>query len=151
MYIHIIWVGKIKEAYLETGIQQYLKMLSSFVKVSITEIPADSKKNLSKEECKSIEAKKISHAFKKDYPYYILDETGKEYSSVSFSKEIYKNTNGKIGFVIGGVYGLDTSIQKKGKLLSFSQCTFTHQIIRLILLEQLYRAVTIETGKEYHY
>ena len=150
--IKIIAVGKTKQKFIIEGMQEYNKRLTKYSKVVwkvVTDVKLSSSINI--EIVKDKEAEKIlSHIKASDF-VAVLDEKGKQFTSHEFAKLItQKNRN--ITFVIGGVYGLSNIVKKRANLLlSFSKSTMTHQMIRLVLSEQIYRAFTIITGKKYHY
>ncbi len=155
--IRIISVGRIKEKYLKDGIDEYIKRLSKFTKLEMIElkdIPVPDKASLSEEnEIKKEEGKEILSRIKDDY-VIALDLKGEMLDSVSFSKKIEEiNTSGKskITFVIGGSLGLSKEvIDRSNYQLSFSPMTFPHQLFKLILLEQIYRAYKILNNETYH-
>ena len=148
--IKILCVGKIKEKYLVDGINEYLKRLSKYTKVSIIELPDfdyDINKTLKKEE-ENI----LKNIDEKDF-VVTLEIEGKQLDSVTFSKEMdtFISNNKNIVFVIGGSYGLSDVIKKRSNYkLSFSKFTFPHQLFRLILLEQIYRSYKIINNETYH-
>jgi len=154
MAIRILTLGKTKDDYLEVGISEYLKRISTFSKISL-EVLTDAKltKSIEISMVKKKEAEIILKNIKENEVIIALDEIGKQMNSNQFADSLEKlQVKGSPVFVIGGVYGLDESIRQKADLvLSFSSMTFTHQMIRLILLEQIYRAFTIISGKKYHY
>ncbi|MBR4236822.1 23S rRNA (pseudouridine(1915)-N(3))-methyltransferase RlmH [bacterium] len=155
--IRIISVGRIKEKYLKDGMDEYIKRLSKFTKLEMIElkdIPVPDKASLSEEnEIKKEEGKEILSRIKDDY-VIALDLKGEMLDSVSFSKKIEEiNTSGKskITFVIGGSLGLSKEvIDRSNYQLSFSPMTFPHQLFKLILLEQIYRAYKILNNETYH-
>ncbi|MBC8385174.1 MAG: 23S rRNA (pseudouridine(1915)-N(3))-methyltransferase RlmH [Candidatus Cloacimonetes bacterium] len=154
MRIKILSIGKSKQNFIEEGLQEYLKRLSKYSKIEIKSLP-DMK--LSKTNTIAIvkdkEADILEKYFKQGNYIIALDENGRQFKSTEFARFIEK-IKGKndIIFIIGGVYGLSEKILSRANLvLSFSKFTFTHQMIRLILLEQLYRTFTIIEGKKYHY
>jgi len=158
MDINIIAVGKLKEKYLQDGIDEYIKRLSKFAKVNIIEIQDEkAKENLSfkeMEKIKQIEGNKIlSHIKPKDY-IISLALDGKTLDSVEFSETLSKiMTEGysSITFIIGASLGLSQDVLNKSDLkLSFSKFTFPHQLMRLILIEQIYRAFKIMNNETYH-
>lgn len=158
MHITIIAVGKLKEKYLKDGINEYLKRLSSYVKITILEV-ADEKApdNFSEKELLQVKEKEGERILQliKDNQYVIaLVIEGESLSSEDFAIEIDKLvTYGKsnIVFVIGGSLGLSEEVNKRAdKRLSFSKMTFPHQLMRLILVEQIYRALKINKGETYH-
>lgn len=158
MNISIIAVGKIKESYLTQGIAEYVKRLTPYAKVSITEIKEEhAPENLSlaeMEQVKEREGERIIAAIKSDATVIALAIEGKKLSSEHLAKRLDDYaTNGKsnIAFIIGGSLGLaDKVLQRADMLLSFSKMTFPHQLMRLILVEQIYRAYKINRGEPYH-
>ena len=156
--INIICIGKLKEDYLKDAILEYSKRLSKYCNLSITELPDEklpSKINSSViQEIKNKECFKILEHIKKDSYVFSLDLKGKQYSSEEFSKEIENialNYNSSITFVIGGTLGLtDEVLEKSDKLICFSKMTFPHQLIRVFLLEQIYRGFKISNNETYH-
>ena len=148
----IVCVGKIKEDFITKGINEYTKRISGFTKLEIIEVKEVNTNNIAnnmKEEANNI-LQKIN---KTDY-VITLEIEGKRFDSVKFSQTLenlitYGNSN--IVFVIGGSNGLDKSVKERSNLaLSFSDFTFPHQLMRLILVEQIYRSLTITNNKEYH-
>lgn len=158
MQITIISVGKLKEKYLLQGINEYIKRLSAYSKIQIIEV-ADEKapENLSNaemEQVKQKEAEKILSNIKQDQYVIALAIEGKMLTSEQLAKELDTlTTYGKsnIVFIIGGSLGLAEDVYTRADmLLSFSKMTFPHQLMRLILLEQVYRAFRINRGEPYH-
>ncbi len=155
MKIKIICLGKTKQKFIEEGIKEYQKRISKYTKLDWQILP-DVKLTGSKtiEIVKDQEAEILEKSFPASSFIIVLDENGKEFSSEKIAKFIEdKLTFGKdLIFVIGGVYGLSKRILKRADLiLSFSRFTFTHQMIRFLLVEQLYRSFTIIKNKKYHY
>ncbi len=154
MAFKIICLGKTKEDWIKQGIAEYQKRLSSVWKIQWVELPDISLKTVDSIEAVKIkEAGIIQKALSPDDFVIALDEHGKSMTSIEFSSLLTELIPGKdVVFLVGGVYGLDYNILKAAKFrLSFSIFTFPHRLIRLILMEQLYRAWTIMTGKTYHY
>ena len=150
--IKIIAVGKTKQKFILDGVQEYNKRLTKYSKV-VWEIVVDVKlsSSINVDIVKAKESEKILSKIKPNDFVAALDERGKQFTSPEFAKFISQR-NQNITFIIGGVYGLSDIIKKRANiLLSFSKSTMTHQMIRLLLSEQLYRAFTIITGKKYHY
>ena len=148
------WVlGKTSFKYLDEGIQDYqkrLKRFTDFQTIIIPDIKAnDPKKFITKE------AKQVLDKLNPEDQLILLDDKGKNYTSLQFAEEIEKRQmlhQKKVIFLVGGAYGFDDTIYKRANaLLSLSSMTFSHQIIRLIFLEQLYRAFTIIKGLPYHH
>lgn len=148
----IVCVGRIKDEYIIKGIAEYAKRINAYSKFSIVEVKEVNTNDLLaniKEEGQNI--LKVLN----DSDYIItLEIEGKMTDSVDFSKMLEKLKtygNSNIVFVIGGSNGLDNEVKKRSNLaLSFSKFTFPHQLMRLILIEQIYRSLTIENNKEYH-
>lgn len=150
----IVCVGKTKQNFIQTGIKEYEKRLRLFNPVQWQILP-DVKltKSNTVAQVKAQEAEIILKALSPRDVVIALDERGQQFSSVDFASRLEKmQVQGPLVFIIGGVYGLDASVRNRANLvLGFSQFTFTHQMIRLLLVEQLYRAFTILQGKTYHY
>jgi 23S rRNA (pseudouridine1915-N3)-methyltransferase len=158
MKISIIAVGKLKEKYLKQGIQEYLKRLSAYAKVDIIEL-ADEKapENMSDAqmlEVKQKEGERILGSIGKDTYVITLEIKGKMLTSEQLAAKmdtLATYGKSKIAFVIGGSLGLSEAVEKRSDLaLSFSKMTFPHQLMRLVLLEQVYRGFRIVRGEPYH-
>ena len=155
MNIKIIAVGKIKEQYLKDAIKEYEKRLMSFCSFSILEVVAEQINDESLcEKYKEIEADRILQNIKQNSYIITLEIKGKSFSSESFAQKIKDISNeGKndVVFIIGGANGLHKKVSDIANLkISFSQMTFTHQMIRLLLIEQIYRAFKINANEPYH-
>lgn len=158
MKIKIICVGKIKEKYLVEGIKEYSKRISGYTDIEIIEVADEripDKASLAEEVMiKAKEGRKILDKVKQDDYVILLDVASKELDSVAFSKHIEKcMIDGKstIDFIIGGSLGHGQEVLDRANFkLSFSPMTFPHQLMRLILLEQVYRAFKIMKGETYH-
>ena len=156
LHLNIIIVGKLKEKYWLEAEAEYLKRLSAFIKLNIIELKEESFTEKDPIEfIKKKEGEKIINVLEKIKDSFLiaLEEKGKQYSSVDFSKQITKwSENKSLTFIIGGPLGLDPEIVKKANsTLSLSSLTFTHQMTRVILLEQIYRAMMIGQNRKYHY
>jgi len=156
--IRIVVVGKLKEKYLKGGIKEYLKRLQPFAKVEIIEV-ADEKEPVNASPAdemniKKKEGERILKHIKSDSFLFVLAIDGKQLSSEELAEKLNQLAlQGKsdITIVIGGSLGLsDNILQKADFKLSFSKMTFPHQLMRLILLEQFYRAFKIIRGEPYH-
>ena len=149
--IKIICVGKIKEKYLVSAIEEYSKRISKYTKIEIIELPdydINNKDVVLEKEKENI----LKHINNKDY-IITLEIEGSELSSEEFAKKIDKIfiTNPNITFIIGGSYGLHNQIKNMNDFkLSFSKFTFPHQLFRVILLEQIYRVYKINNNESYH-
>lgn len=153
--IKIICIGKLKEKYLVDGINEYLKRLSRFIKVEIIELkeyPSFDESQSSIDKTKVEEGKEILSKISNEY-VIALDPNGLMLDSIEFSKKlesIYINSS-DITFIIGGSYGLSSSVKDRANyLMSFSKLTFPHQLFRLILLEQIFRAYKIMRNETYN-
>ena len=156
MKIKLLAIGKTDSKALQELISDYSRRLNRYLPFELEVIP-DIKhtKNLSEAEQIQKEAKVILAKLERDDHLIVLDERGKQYSSIDFSKFLQQKMNAgikKLVFVIGGPYGLDPSVhQKSVGSWSLSQLTFSHQMIRLFATEQLYRAMTILNNQPYHH
>ncbi len=155
MNIKIIAIGKIKEQYLKDAIKEYEKRLSPFCTFSIIELSAEQINDESLcEKYKEIEAERILQAIKPDSYIITLEIKGKMFSSEEFARKIKEISNdgvNDVSFIIGGANGLHSKVSAIANLkLSFSNMTFTHQMIRLLLTEQIYRAFKINANEPYH-
>ena len=157
--INIVCVGKIKENYLKDAISEYSKRLSRFCNLNIIELQDEKLPEKLNDstiiEVKNKECNKIIQATKKDSYIICLDLKGKEFSSEDFSKKIENialNFNSSITFVIGGTLGLNEELLSlASEKICFSKMTFPHQLIRVFLLEQLFRAFKISNNETYHW
>ena len=156
MKIKLIYIGKTSKQFLIDGENEYIKRLKHYCSLEIIEL-ADLKnqKSLSTEEIKKAEGERFIQAIGKDESVYLLDDKGKTFTSKSFSDFIDKQqiySSGTLIFIIGGAFGFSQTIYDlaKGKI-SLSSLTFSHQMVRMIFLEQLYRAFTIIKKEKYHH
>ncbi|URT70941.1 23S rRNA (pseudouridine(1915)-N(3))-methyltransferase RlmH [Cytobacillus firmus] len=158
MNISIITVGKLKEKYLKQGIDEYLKRLSAYAKLDIIEVPDEkAPEELSETEMIQVKQKEGERILAKIHPdahVIALAIEGKMKSSEELADTLDKLATygkSKIAFVIGGSLGLSQEVlQRADEKLSFSKMTFPHQLMKLILLEQIYRAFRINRGEPYH-
>ncbi len=148
MNIHIVCIGKLKEKYWQDASAEYSKRLSRFCKLTISELQ-ESRSDSKEEESKCI----LEHLPKNAY-VIALDVTGERLGSEAFAKKISDlglEGRSDICFVIGGSNGFDDSVRRVADMrMSFSDLTFPHQLMRVILLEQIYRAFKINAGEKYH-
>jgi 23S rRNA (pseudouridine1915-N3)-methyltransferase len=154
MSVKIICLGKTKQIWIKQGIEEYQKRLNPYWKILWQELKDVSLKDAgSVLKVKQQEATILAKALSDTDFVIALDERGRSFDSEAFTKELTTLMMSKdIVFVIGGVYGLDSTILDRANFkLSFSAFTFPHQLIRLILMEQLYRCWTISSNKSYHY
>lgn len=153
--ITIVAIGSLKESYWKDAVQEYMKRLRPYAKLTFKEIKEVAFHNVhDKKRILSIEAERIEKLVPKDSILILLDREGRELPSEKLS-EFLQQEGGRgehLCFVIGGPLGVSDTVRKKSVLrLSLSRLTFTHQIVRILLLEQLYRAMTIIHQKMYHY
>lgn len=149
--IKIITVGSIKEKYLKDAIDEYTKRLSKYTNIDIVEVKDEGL--VEPQKALILEEEKIlKHINDKDY-IITLEIEGKEFTSEELASTLDKIQleSSNITFIIGGSYGLSQSIKDKSRLhLSFSKMTFPHQLFRVLLLEQIYRAFKINNNESYH-
>lgn len=158
MNIKIVCVGKLKEKYFKDGIAEYVKRMSRFAKVKIVQVPDEkAPEKLSPaemEQVKEIEGKRILDKIKNKEYVYVTAIKGKERTSEAFAKELSNLTtygHSDITFVIGGSLGTSDAVNKRADdLISFGKFTMPHQLMRLVLIEQIYRAFMINSGSPYH-
>lgn len=152
MKIKLFVVGKTNFDFVNLGFKEYEKRLARFVKFEYVVIKEGKSNNSN--EVKSLEAKNIIDKLSTNDYLILLDNNGKEYNSIQFANNIENKMSSiskDVVFLIGGAYGFDNSIYQIAKeKISLSQMTFSHQIIRLIFMEQLYRAFTIINNHPYH-
>jgi 23S rRNA (pseudouridine1915-N3)-methyltransferase len=156
--ISIVTVGKLKEKYLKMGIEEYLKRLNAYAKVEVIEV-ADEKapeelSELEMLQVKQKEGERILAKISQDTYVIALAINGKMQSSEELADTLDKLATygkSKIAFIIGGSLGLSEEVLKRSnEQLSFSKMTFPHQLMKLILVEQIYRAYRINRGEPYH-
>jgi len=157
MKIKIYAIGKIKEQYLKDGINEYLKRISSYSQIEIVEVNDSKVKDNPNEsdiaKAKNEEGERVLKLVKNDY-LIGLDMNKNEYTSEAFSEFLSKKMvegGSSVSFVIGGSYGLSDALKARcNTSISLSKMTFLHQMTRLILLEQIYRAFKILNNETYH-
>ena len=155
--LNILCIGKIKEDFFKSAINEYSKRLSKYCKLNIVELPDEKipdKLNINMtEQIKEKESNNIINHLPKDTYIICLDLTGKEYSSENFSSKLenLSQITSNITFVIGGSLGIHKNLlNKANEKICFSKMTFPHQLIRIFLLEQIFRAFKISNGETYH-
>lgn len=156
MKITLLVVGKTTDNNINLLINNYLERLKFYTDFSIQVIPElKNAKNLRFEEQKEKEGELILKQVEDADEVILLDEKGKEYTSVEFSEQVNKRAiagKRKVYFVVGGPYGFSQKVYNRANsLISFSKMTFSHQMIRLFFVEQLYRAMNIIKGEPYHH
>jgi len=152
--VNIITIGKNKDAWVDDAIAHYLKLLKRYAAVSLIYVP-DTKQSatLSEAELMKKEARRLRKNFRSDYRIALSDR-GRRFDSIQFANylaDLMRRSRGSVDFIIGGIYGLDeTMIAECRETVSLSPMTMSHQLIRPVLLEQLYRGFSILSGGHYH-
>ena len=158
IHINIICIGKIKEKFFRDAIDEYSKRLGKYCTLKINELPDEKIPNNASEKdfilIKEKECNNILNYIKKDSYIICLDLKGKQFTSEEFSKKIENiswNYNSCITFIVGGSLGISEKILNiSNESISFSKMTFPHQLFRIFLLEQIYRAFKISNNEAYH-
>jgi 23S rRNA (pseudouridine1915-N3)-methyltransferase len=156
MKITLLTVGKTEDAYIKDGIDKFVKRLKHYTKLEIIDLPElKNTKALTQEQQKTREAELILKKLSVTDHVVLLDEKGLEFSSVQFADYLDKKAIGSVQsmvFIIGGPYGFDATVyQRANAQLALSRMTFSHQMVRLFFVEQLYRAYSIIKGEPYHH
>ena len=156
MKIRVIFTGKTTDAWIREGIERYAGRIRHYVAFELVELP-DLKQTaaLSEDQIKGKEGEMILKALRPTDHLVLLDEHGTRYSSVDWARNLEQKAAHlpkDCVFVIGGPYGFSPAVQaRSNELLSLSRMTFSHQLVRVVFLEQLYRALTIIKGEPYHH
>lgn len=155
MKTELILVGKTVNKHFVAGIEDYAERIGHYMPFNITTIPElKNTKNLSEEQQKQAEGELILKQIQPQDTVVLLDEHGRELRSVEFARwlEQKRNTARRLVFVIGGPYGFSQAVYARAnEQLSLSRMTFSHQMVRLVFTEQIYRACTIIKGEPYHH
>lgn len=156
MIIRLVAIGKTTSPYLQTGVADYVQRLQHYLRFEYVEIPdVKISKGMSEQQVKEKEGDAIMRQLEAGSYVVLLDEAGKTFSSIRFADHLQKrfNSGGKsLVFVIGGPYGFSDAIKERAnERLSLSPMTFSHQMVRLIAAEQIYRAMTILRNEPYHH
>lgn len=154
MRVELICLGRCKLSFVQEGVQEFAKRLKPYLKLEIKEINAEKFSNLPEAESKKREGKLFLEQLKSSDRVFLLDQNGKKFNSPSFSKLLARETSSnaqRLVFGIGGVNGWDQGVLSRAdELIALSELTFTAQLARLVLVEQIYRAITIIKGLPYH-
>lgn len=156
MVVELIVVGRTTEQYVEMGIAEYVRRLSHYIRFSINVIPElKGAKNMRQEQIKQAEGELILSRVSSSDRLVLLDDKGMQPCSILFSQWMQNSINRgtrRLVFVVGGAYGFSDDVYKRAdEKLSLSKMTFSHQMVRLIFVEQLYRAMTILRSEPYHH
>ena len=153
MYVRIIAIAKKPKGWVEAGESDFHKRIKNFAKTEIELITPLDENSFEVQKTKKLEAEKILAKIRDDEFVIACERGGESLDSESFAKKLeeLRDNSRKIVFVIGGSHGLDSTILARANLqISFSKLTFPHELFRVILLEQIYRAFMIFAGKKYH-
>lgn len=146
MKICLIWVGRTKEQFVNEGIRKYLKLLKPFAEVTIKEIKEEKVKD--RHRMLEREGERILGL---RTPYVLLDEKGKMLTSRQFAEFVFSHGQG-VNFVVGGAYGVSEEVKETARsTIALSKMTFTHDMARIFLLEQIYRSFAITNRRGYHH
>lgn len=155
MRITLLVVGKTTDVHIETLIQEYQKRLTHYIPFALQIIPElKNTKALTPEQQKQAEGELILRAITTATDLILLDEHGKEFRSIEFSDYLQKKMSAgrDVVFVVGGPYGFSDAVyQRSNGKISLSKMTFSHQMVRLFFVEQVYRSMTILRGEPYHH
>ena len=154
--ILLLVVGKTTQDFVKQGTEEFISRLKHYISFEMQTLPElKNTKNISSEQLKTKEGERILKVVQPGDQVVLLDETGKEYSSVAFAEYLEKKTrtvSKRLIFVIGGAYGFSSDVYETAReKIALSRMTFSHQMIRLIFVEQLYRALTILNNEPYHH
>ena len=156
MKICVVWVGKTNDNSFSQCIDNYLNRIKHYLTLEIMEIQdVKNAKSIEVNELRIREGNLILKSLKNDDYVILLDDKGKQYTSVEFSKKIESlnlSSKKRVVFVIGGAFGFSLDVYNRADdFLSLSKMTFSHQMIRILLVEQIYRSMTIIKGEPYHH
>jgi 23S rRNA (pseudouridine1915-N3)-methyltransferase len=146
MKIRLVWVGKTKERFIQEGIEKYLRLLKPFADVAVSEIKEEKGKDIQR-----MVEKEGERILRLRSPYVLLDERGKDYTSAGFA-DFLSGRGPSVCFVVGGAYGVSEQVREAADgAVALSKMTLTHEMSRLLLTEQVYRAFTIMQKRGYHH
>ena len=152
MKLRVLWVGKSREEWVKEAISEYSGRIRRYVPLELGEVRDE--KGAEAEEMRRRECERLGKLIPPGASVVMLDERGEQQDSRGLSSYIARQRDtgtGELVFIIGGAYGFSEEFRNRGKLLSLSKMTFTHQMVRVFLLEQIYRAFTIINGEPYHH
>jgi len=153
--ITIVAIGKLKESHFQTAFSEYAKRLSAFTRLKIVELPAAPFSRGNQEKAKKLEGERLRNFLEKEttknnHPaVYLLTERGKKFTSPEMAAWFSKNP--VLILAVGGALGFDSELYERYPQISLSPLTFPHELARVVLIEQLYREMTIINSKDYHY
>jgi len=153
--LRFLWVGKTQRGFVQEGVDHYVQRIRGFVPVEIVEVRQADHSGRDPAQAMRIEAEALLRRLEDQDAIVILDEQGMQLTSPKLAQRLLtlrEQGSGDVTFVVGGAYGLDESVKRRARLmLSLSPLTFPHQLVRVILAEQVYRALTISAGQPYHH
>lgn len=152
MKLRVLWVGKSREAWVKEALSDYSGRVRRYNPLELCEVRDE--KGAQAEEMRCRECERLERLIQPGAVLLLLDERGEQLDSPGLAAFIGKQRDSGVGelvFAIGGAYGFSEEFRRRGKLLSLSKMTFTHQMARVFLLEQLYRAFTILNSEPYHH
>jgi 23S rRNA (pseudouridine1915-N3)-methyltransferase len=151
--LRVLWVGKTQEDWVRQGIVEYAGRIRRYLPLDISEVREE--KGTVPEQMRSREGERLLKAIPRNAKLVLLDELGDQFTSSEFAAFIGKERDNcvqELAFAIGGAYGFDESVRKvAARTISLSKMTFTHQMVRPFLLEQIYRGLTILNNESYHH
>ena len=152
--IRLLWVGKTRESYVKDGIRFYKKKLKPYIRLSLEEVRSATHRKGSTDHSRAAETQLILQRLTEPANTIFLDEKGKGLSSLAFAALLEKSkiAGTPLTFVVGGAFGFEPNLlPSQAKKICLSEMTLNHQLIRVMFLEQLYRAITIIRGEPYHH
>ncbi|MDD2364602.1 MAG: 23S rRNA (pseudouridine(1915)-N(3))-methyltransferase RlmH [Desulfuromonadaceae bacterium] len=152
MKLKIIWIGKSRYPWVKDAIEEYSGRIKRYIPLELLDIRDE--KGAEAEEMRRRECERLEKQIPPGATLVLLDERGEQMDSPGLASFIGKQRDsgsGEIVFAIGGAYGFSEEFRRRGKLLALSKMTFTHQMVRVFLLEQIYRAFTILNNEPYHH
>ncbi len=152
MKIKVLWVGKSRDPWIKDAIDEYAGRIRRYSLLELVDIRDE--KGAEAEEMRSRECERLQKQIPPGATLILLDERGEQLDSQGLASFVGKQRDSGVGeliFIIGGAYGFSEEFRRRGKLIALSKMTFTHQMVRAFLLEQIYRAFTILNGEPYHH
>jgi 23S rRNA (pseudouridine1915-N3)-methyltransferase len=152
MKIKILWVGKSRDPWVKDAIDEYAGRIRRYMPLDLIDIRDE--KGAEAEEMRRRECERLEKQIPLGATLVLMDERGEQMDSPGLAAFVGKQRDSGVGeliFVVGGAYGFSEEFRRRGKLLALSKMTFTHQMVRAFLLEQIYRAFTILNGEPYHH
>lgn len=152
MKLRVLWVGKSRDAWVKEALSDYSGRIRRYAPLELSEVRDE--KGAEAEEMRRRECERMEKQIPSGSVLVLLDERGEQLDSPGLATFIGKQRDAGVGemvFAIGGAYGFSEEFRRRGKMLSLSRLTFTHQMVRVFLLEQLYRAFTILNNEPYHH